>query len=782
MKKGLSFQVKLIVLLLLCVIIPVGTIALLADKNSSSALEKAAFKELEAVTAIEKDAINNYFEGIESDLNGTLNSTTSFLEFSYDQLSSINDLKNEAVKRFFAEEDKNMLLNPTTGVFNALNKIVGTKSGLGKTGESYIVEKVNGRIKLVTNLTTMGDGKYITGYEITDIATDYIIQVLNGISDNGIFLDSSSVPSLVSYRPLNLPGVNWALVTKMNLEEILIKDFDGKDFYNHYGDLFKFNDIFLIHPNGFIYYSVKKKPDYQTNILNGVYKNSGLGKITEQVIATNKFSFTDFEPYSPSNEEPAAFIAVPVIISNKIQIIIAFQLSPEGINSVMQNSDGMGDTGGSYLIGSDYLMRSDSSLDHINLTVAESFENPSLGSVKSDTVKKALDGNTGREIIIDKDGNPVLSAYAPIDIQGTRWSLIAEIDASEAFASVYQLRNIIYIISTLVIFIVGLIGFFFSRSIAKPLNAVSSSLNSSSLQIASAAGELSNTSQDLANGASEQASSIEETTASMEELGAMVRQNVENAKQMSILAQKSSHSSETGNKQMDELLESMEDLSSSSSQIKKIIKVIDSIAFQTNILALNAAVEAARAGEAGLGFAVVADEVKNLANKSANAAQETSDLIEDSLKKIDQGLSVTRGLSIVFREILMQGQKVTEMSREVETASTQQDIGIGQINEVVVQLDKVVQSNASAAEESASSAEELSAQSETLRTIVQQLVKTITGKVDVQNIVNDAYLALPATKKKQETRVQVYSGNNKNSEIRPEDLIPFEEDEEFTSL
>lgn len=334
-----------------------------------------------------------------------------------------------------------------------------------------------------------------------------------------------------------------------------------------------------------------------------------------------------------------------------------------------------------------------------------------------------------------------------------------------------------------------LLGILLSGGIAKPLNGISDSLNSSTLQIASAASQLSNTSQDIANGASEQASSIEETTASMEELGAMVRQNVENAKQMNILAIKSSESSETGSQKMDDLLSSMEELNSSSDEIKKIIKVIDGIAFQTNILALNAAVEAARAGEAGLGFAVVADEVKNLANKSADAAQETSELIEDSLKKIGHGLDISRGMSALFQEILTNGQKVTEMSKEVETASTQQDIGIGQINEVVVQLDKVVQSNASAAEESASSAEELSAQSETLRLIVQQLVRTITGKAGVQNIANNAYLAQPVKKKRtqlvtgqSENRVQLYDRSHSEQIISPEEMIPFAEDEEFASL
>ncbi|MCK4797578.1 MAG: chemotaxis protein, partial [Spirochaetes bacterium] len=252
------------------------------------------------------------------------------------------------------------------------------------------------------------------------------------------------------------------------------------------------------------------------------------------------------------------------------------------------------------------------------------------------------------------------------------------------------LSNSLMIVLAIVSIILGVIlAILITRSIVGPLSKVTDTLKNSSSQIALASNQLSSSSQEIANGATEQASSIEETTSSMEELASMVRQNAGNSKEASTLSEKASGASQTGYNQMEIMLESMTEINKGSDQIRKIIKVIDDIAFQTNILALNAAVEAARAGEAGMGFAVVADEVKNLANRSAEAAKETSGMIEDSIKKTEGGLEIATKLSEVFKEVLANVQKVTEMVKEVETASKQQDMGINQTNKAIIQLDEV---------------------------------------------------------------------------------------------
>jgi methyl-accepting chemotaxis protein len=321
--------------------------------------------------------------------------------------------------------------------------------------------------------------------------------------------------------------------------------------------------------------------------------------------------------------------------------------------------------------------------------------------------------------------------------------------------------------------------------ISRPLNKISDTLGNGAGQIALASNQLSGSSQEIANGATEQASSIEETTSSMEELASMVKQNVQNAKEASTLADKTANTSQSGFVQMEKMLESMNEINKASSQIQKVIKVIDDIAFQTNILALNAAVEAARAGEAGMGFAVVADEVKNLANKSAEAAKETASMIEDSIKKTGGGLDIATKLAEVFKEILTNAQKVSEMAKEVETASRQQDAGINQVNKAIVQFDEVVQANASSAEETASSAEELLAQVETLNSIVNNLVLLVTGKEKIIEQVRRNQTEY-TTKNKSLTstieKKQLTHPNLKKKEIDPEKIIPFEEDEEFKQV
>jgi methyl-accepting chemotaxis protein len=178
---------------------------------------------------------------------------------------------------------------------------------------------------------------------------------------------------------------------------------------------------------------------------------------------------------------------------------------------------------------------------------------------------------------------------------------------------------------------------------------------------------------------------------------------------------------------MGELTHSMEEISKASEETFKIIKTIDEVAFQTNLLALNAAVEAARAGEAGAGFAVVADEVRNLAMRAAEAAKNTSDLIESTVKKIKDGGDLVATTNDAFGLVAQSAAKVGELVAEIAAASNEQAQGIGQVNTAVAEMDKVVQQNAANAEESASASEEMNAQAEQMKTIVAQLVALVGG-------------------------------------------------------
>jgi methyl-accepting chemotaxis protein len=179
---------------------------------------------------------------------------------------------------------------------------------------------------------------------------------------------------------------------------------------------------------------------------------------------------------------------------------------------------------------------------------------------------------------------------------------------------------------------------------------------------------------------------------------------------------------------MQAMSQAMDGIKNSSTDVAKIIKVIDEVAFQTNILALNAAVEAARAGEAGMGFAVVADEVRNLAQRSAEAAKETAAKIEGAIIKSNQGVAITGKVAQALNEILAKARRMDELAGEITAASNEQAGGIGQINQAVGQMDNVTQSNAANAEETAASAQELNAQAETMRRLVGDLVELVGGQ------------------------------------------------------
>ena len=249
-------------------------------------------------------------------------------------------------------------------------------------------------------------------------------------------------------------------------------------------------------------------------------------------------------------------------------------------------------------------------------------------------------------------------------------------------------------------------------------NEVFTEINNAADQVSSGSNQVSDGSQALSQGTTEQASSIEELTSSITEVAAQTKQNAVNASQANELSLSAKEGAALGNSHMKDMLKSMEEINESSSNISKIIKVIDDIAFQTNMLALNAAVEAARAGQHGKGFAVVAEEVRNLAARSANAAKETADLVEGSIRKVEFGTKIANNTAESLDQIVAGVSKAATLVGEIAAASNEQATAIYQINKGIEQVSDVVQTNSATSEQSAAASEELSSQATMLKNMV----------------------------------------------------------------
>lgn len=352
----------------------------------------------------------------------------------------------------------------------------------------------------------------------------------------------------------------------------------------------------------------------------------------------------------------------------------------------------------------------------LNLAAAKGMEEVS---------KKMLAHQTGFDSYTF-EGREEVAGFAPIPLTG--WVIGITQPKDELMAPVYTLRNGMGTIAGVFLAFTVLVAVYFAGRTSKPIMEIIDGLSEAADQVATASGHVASSSQSLAEGTSQQAASLEETSSALEEMASMIRQNASNANEANSLMTDTAKVMGDANASMGELTVSMEEISKASEETQKIIKTIDEIAFQTNLLALNAAVEAARAGEAGAGFAVVAEEVRNLAMRAAEAAKNTADLIEGTVKRIRAGSELVNKTGAAFSQVETSTAKVGELVGEIAAASSEQAQGTDQINRAVSEMDRVVQQNAATAEQSASASEQMNAQAGFMRGFINDLLLVVKGE------------------------------------------------------
>lgn len=455
---------------------------------------------------------------------------------------------------------------------------------------------------------------------------------------------------------------------------------------------FGFHDLFLVDRDGIVVYTVAKEIDFATNLRTGPYRESGLAEAALHALASDRAEVAfvaDYVPYVPSYEEPASFIATAVRKGGEIIGAVVLQMPIDRLNAVMTHAAGLGETGETYLVGPDRRMRSDSRFAEESSILAT--------QVDTEASRAALEGNTGHGIIEDYRGAEVLSAWMPLNALGLDYALIAEIDASEAFAPAQRLFWWMVVLTLVLAGAALLVSFLVASSLARPVGEITERLEGLAQQLLSE-------SQEQQAGAAEQSAAVEETRQTFQGL-------LEASTSMNQIGTDVLGHAEITQRSAQTIGARIQELSTSTTTITEVLALVKDIANKSEILALNAALEGTKAGEAGRGFSLVAQQMQRLAEQ-----------VMGSVKKIEGLTGEISGASSSAVLAAEEAEKVsrltTESAREISGAVGSQQAGAEEVGVAMNEIAQVAGRNVEAARNVVSSSNDLLSLAERLRATV----------------------------------------------------------------
>jgi methyl-accepting chemotaxis protein len=486
------------------------------------------------------------------------------------------------------------------------------------------------------------------------------------------------IPEAVAEAEGQIGSERWlGLVDRLHAKYTKIMEVNG------------WHDLYILDLEGHIVFSCGNGPDVGKFATGPELQGTPMAEAfaVARDMPYEQTALSDFRPYAPAAGAHGA-LAIAQVLSAKKELagFVAARIPATEITAILHQSEGMGQSGETILVGADGLIRIDSLQDPDRYSVKASFDAPASHGIATPGIAAGLAGSDGKQIYRNHRGSQVLGAWFPLQYQGLQWVLVAEIAKAEALASANSLQRILLLAGLIALLATVAVAVVLTRRLIAPVNDLIEGLGDCASQMVGESERMISRSQKLAQAAAENADTLEQVTASMHDIGETTQTNANAAAHADTLMKQAESALKQADDCMGSATAAMAEITRASDESRRIIKSIEEISFQTNLLALNAAVEAARAGDAGKGFAVVAAEVRNLAGRSSAATNLTSAQIADTTTRVSEGSTHVNRTNEIFTGAAGNVTEVGSLLESVMKSTAAQAQGVELVNRSVEQV------------------------------------------------------------------------------------------------